>query len=72
MYVDKLDGHVAAPFFERMSKEWRTEQDRCLSEIGRHQGAEQSYFEEGVHLREMRAGSSKNRNHVKNAVSSSS
>src|SRR5260370_5027363 len=37
MYVDKLDGKVDGAFFERMSGEARTEQDRCLREIGRHQ-----------------------------------
>ena len=30
MYVDKLDGKVDGAFFERMSGEWRAEQDRCL------------------------------------------
>src|ERR1700719_4363793 len=29
MYVDKLDGKVDGVFFERMSGEWRGEQDRC-------------------------------------------
>lgn len=53
MYVDKLDGHVDAAFFERMSREWRVEQGRCLSEIGRHEGAEQSYFEQAVWLLEL-------------------
>ena len=37
MYVDKLDGKVDGVFFERMSVEWRGEQDRCLREIERHQ-----------------------------------
>jgi hypothetical protein len=39
MYVDKLDGKVDGVFFERMSVEWRAEQDRCLWEIERHQSA---------------------------------
>ncbi len=29
-YVDKLDGNIDAAFFEKLSAEWRTEQDRCL------------------------------------------
>jgi DNA invertase Pin-like site-specific DNA recombinase len=53
MYVDKLDGKVDAAFFERMSAEWRVEQDRCLREIERHQAADQSYLEEGVRLLEL-------------------
>jgi site-specific DNA recombinase len=53
MYVDKLDGKVDGAFFERMSAEWRAEQDRCLREIERHQSADQSYLEEGVRLLEL-------------------
>ncbi len=53
MYVDKLDGRVDAAFFERMSAEWRTEQERCQREIDRHQSAEQSYMNEGVQLLEL-------------------
>jgi site-specific DNA recombinase len=53
MYVDKLDGKVKGAFFDRMSSEWRAEQDRCLREIERHQAADQSYLEEGVRLLEL-------------------
>jgi DNA invertase Pin-like site-specific DNA recombinase len=53
MYVDKLDGKVDGAFFERMSGEWRAEQDRCLREIERHRAADQSYLEEGVRLLEL-------------------
>jgi site-specific DNA recombinase len=53
MYVDKLDGRVDTAFFERMSAEWRAEQDRCLREIERHQSADQSYMVEGVRLLEL-------------------
>ena len=53
MYVDKLDGKVDGAFFERMSAEWRAEQDRCLREIERHQTADQSYLEEGVRILEL-------------------
>ncbi len=53
MYVDKLDGKVDAAFFDRMSAEWRAEQDRCLREIERHQAADRSYLEEGVRLLEL-------------------
>ena len=35
MYVDKLDGLVDAAFFERMSNQWREEQNRCQLEIER-------------------------------------
>jgi site-specific DNA recombinase len=53
MYVDKLDGKVDGNFFERMSSEWRGEQDRCQREIERHQTADQSYLEEGVRILEL-------------------
>jgi hypothetical protein len=53
MYVDKLDGKVDGVFFERMSVEWRAEQDRCLWEIERHQSADESYLEEGIRILEL-------------------
>ena len=53
MYVDKLDGRVDTAFFERMSAEWRAEQDHCLSEIERRQSADQSYLLEGARLLEL-------------------
>jgi site-specific DNA recombinase len=53
MYVDKLDAKVDGVFFERMSGEWRAEQDHCLREIERHQTADQSYLEEGVRVLEL-------------------
>jgi site-specific DNA recombinase len=53
MYVDKLDGKIHDDFFERMSAEWRAEQDRCLREIERHQTADQSYLEEGLRILEL-------------------
>jgi hypothetical protein len=53
MYVDKLDGLVDATFFERMSNQWREEQNRCLREIERLQAADRSYMDEGVQLLEL-------------------
>jgi DNA invertase Pin-like site-specific DNA recombinase len=53
MYVDKLDGLVDAAFFERMSNQWREEQNRCLREIERLQAADRSYMHEGVQLLEL-------------------
>jgi site-specific DNA recombinase len=53
MYLDKLDGRVDAPFFDKMSAEWREEQNRCLREIERHESAEQSYMDEGVQILEL-------------------
>jgi site-specific DNA recombinase len=50
MYVDKLDGLVDTAFFEKMSNQWRDEQNRCLHEIERHQNADKSYKDEGVTL----------------------
>jgi site-specific DNA recombinase len=53
MYVDKLDGLVDTAFFEKMSNQWREEQNRCQREIERHQNADGSYLEEGVQLLEL-------------------
>ena len=52
-YVDKLDGTIDPGFFEKISKEWRAEQSRCLRDIERHQSADQSYLEDGVRLIEL-------------------
>jgi hypothetical protein len=53
MYIDKLDGRVDAAFFDKMSAEWREEQNRFLREIERHEAAEQSYMDEGVQILEL-------------------
>lgn len=53
MYVDKLDGRIDTEFFDRMSAEWRAEQDRCVREIERHSAADQSYLEEGLRVLEL-------------------
>jgi site-specific DNA recombinase len=53
MYLDKLDGRVDSAFFDKMSAEWRDEQNRCLGEIARHESAEQSYMDEGVQILEL-------------------
>jgi site-specific DNA recombinase len=50
MYVDKLDGLVDTTFFEKMSNQWRAEQNRCQREIECHQSADKSYLDEGVAL----------------------
>ena len=53
MYIDKLDGRVDGAFFDKMSAEWREEQNRCQREIDRHREAEQSYMDEGVQILEL-------------------
>ncbi len=53
MYVDKLDGIVDDAFFERMSAEWRKEQEECLRHIERLKAADQSYLEDGVRILEL-------------------
>ena len=50
MYVDKLDGLVDTAFYERMSNQWREEQNHCQREIERRQNADKSYKDEGVAL----------------------
>ena len=56
MYIDKLDGRIDRAFFDRMSAEWRNEQEACMREIALHQSADQSYLEEGVRLLELAHG----------------
>src|SRR4051794_36719438 len=41
---------VDTAFFDRMSNQWREEQNRCQREIDRHQNADKSYKDEGVAL----------------------
>lgn len=50
MYLDKLDGRIDTAFFDSKSAEWRAEQDRLLRDVETHQGANQTYIEEGVQL----------------------
>ena len=50
MYFDKRDGIIDTAFFEKMSNQWRAEQNRCLREIEQHQNADKSFMDEGVKL----------------------
>jgi site-specific DNA recombinase len=72
MYVDKLDGLVDTAFFEKMSNQWREEQNRCQREIERHQNADKSYLDEGIarFLTSLAThkGCSPTRNRAKNAA----
>jgi site-specific DNA recombinase len=47
------NGLVDAAFFDKMSNQWREEQNRCQREIDRHRSAEQSYMDEGVQILEL-------------------
>jgi site-specific DNA recombinase len=51
--IGKLDGLVDAALFDKMSSQWREEQNRCLREIERLQAADRSYLDEGVQLLEL-------------------
>src|ERR1700682_5106438 len=53
MYLDKLDGWIDAPFFDRKAADWRREQDGILRNIQVHQDADQSYIEDGIQLLEL-------------------
>jgi hypothetical protein len=50
MYVDKLDSEVTTAFFEERAAEWRGEQARIRARIAEHEGAKQSYLEDGIRL----------------------
>ncbi len=70
MYVDKLDGLVDTAFYDRMSNQWREEQNRCQREIDRHLNADKSYLSEGLALLDLARnnGCSQSRNRAKNAA----
>ncbi len=53
IYLDKLDGKINLPFYERKSAEWEAERERLMSLISGHQRAESAYFKEGVDLLEL-------------------
>ena len=53
MYIDKLDGKIGGDFYDQMAGEWREEQRRLQRDIDRHEGAEQSYMDEGVQILEL-------------------
>ena len=53
MYVDKLDGRVDGAFFDRMSAQWRREQDECQRQIDRLRAADQRYLEDGIRILEL-------------------
>jgi site-specific DNA recombinase len=53
MYLDKLDGRIDAPFFDRKAADWRREQDGILRNIQVHQDTDQSYIEDGIQLLEL-------------------
>lgn len=53
MYVDKPDGAISQSFFEEKSVQWRKEQEDILRRIEKHQGANQTYLEEGVRISEL-------------------
>src|SRR5262249_58957269 len=50
MYVDKLDGRVDEPFYERKAAEWQAEQTRLLRLMEERQVANHSYLADGVRL----------------------
>ena len=39
--------------WEQKSAEWRREQDEIRAQLGRHQGANQNYMEEGIKILEL-------------------
>ncbi len=53
MYLDKLDGRIDVAFYERMTEQWRSQQQRFLGDISRHQQADRSYLEQGIALLEL-------------------
>ena len=55
MYTEKLDGKIDEEFFDRMSVQWRSEQEEVLASIRRHQEADQSHMVEGARIFELAA-----------------
>jgi len=53
MYLDKLDGRIETEFFDRKASEWGSEQARIRQDIEQHEGANQTYLEEGLRVLEL-------------------
>jgi site-specific DNA recombinase len=53
MYIDKLDGSIPQNQFDHMSESFRKEQSDLLRHIEKHQQANQTYLDEGIHLLEL-------------------
>ncbi|MBR1232051.1 hypothetical protein [Bradyrhizobium sp. AUGA SZCCT0182] len=71
MYVDKLDGLVETAFFERMSNQWREEQNRCQRETSDTRMPTNPTRTRASHCSTSPAtlnGCSPRRSHAKNAV----
>ena len=53
MYADKLDGLIDAASFQKMSNQWREEQDHRRRDLERHRNADRSCLNEGAALLEL-------------------
>ncbi len=49
-YLDKLDGRIDAPTFDRLVEGWRSEQVKLLRLMEGHQVANQGYLEAGIQI----------------------
>jgi len=52
-YDDKLEGKIAEEFWAKKSEQWGEEQSGILSKLKWHQGANKSYFGEGIKILEL-------------------
>ncbi|MCK5230084.1 MAG: hypothetical protein KAR13_07450, partial [Desulfobulbaceae bacterium] len=53
LYVDKLDRRIDQNFYDQKSSEWKQEQDEIPKKNEGHQGANRTYFNEGLKLLEL-------------------
>jgi site-specific DNA recombinase len=50
MYMDKLDGRIAAEFFDGKAPDFRAEQCRVTHDLRAHRAANRSYIENSIKL----------------------
>ena len=59
MYIDKLDGKVTRPFYNKMRCKWRAEQHVCLEQIEKYKEADDIYMDEAILLLDLARNSHK-------------
>ena len=52
-YEDRLDGVIDGSYWQELSNRWKTEQNRILEQMKRHQHADHSYVEQGERILEL-------------------
>jgi len=53
IYIDKLDEIVTDEFYQKMTNQWKGEQEKILEQIEKHRKANVNYFEQGIKILEL-------------------